>query len=382
MTLVMNGIDRIHEYSSLFNGKRLGLITAPTGTNRDLISTIDILFSKHHLTALFSPEHGVRGNTMSGAISTYTDSATGLPVFSLFGERNRPTPEMLANVDAIVYDVQDIGARSYTFISTMYYAMEESARHGKEFIVLDRVNPVGGLDVEGNMLNPAYRSFVGVVPIAMRHGMTVGELARFMNEEYEIGCALEVVPMSGWRRSMYYGDTDLQWIGTSPNVPDPDAALLYSSFHFLAATPVSFGRGTTQPFKLIGAPWLDADRLATALNGYGLPGVRFRPAYFNPMFNTGNLYGGELCRGVQVHLTDRKAFRAIETGIRTLFTIREQSGNHFHWRAAGQNCFRIDLFAGSDELRRDHIDVDALLEDWERQARIFDRQRTPYLLYD
>lgn len=379
MTMVMNGIDRIDEHAHLLEGKAVGLITAPTGLDRHFRSTIDILNEQFQLKALFSPEHGVRGDIQAGVkIPTYQDERTGIMVYSLYAGGHRPTQEMMDQVDVIAMDVQDIGSRYYTFISTMSKVMEECARCNKPFVLLDRVNPINGMDVEGRILDPAYKSFVGLHPIPARHGMTMGELALYFNDQFGIGCQLEVVPVSGWTRGMYFDECELPWVSPSYNIPSLDAAILYNGTCLIEGTNLSEGRGTVKPFEMIGAPWLDADRLAGAMNAYELPGVWFRPAYFTPFFSK---HADELCKGVQVHLTDRNTLNAVEMGVYLLKEVQRQSGDHFQWISHGKGRYFIDLLCGSDELRTEKMPVEQLLLNWSAQSGVFKEKRQPYLLY-
>jgi len=382
---VLPGIDILAQRNfDLLQGKRVGLITNQTGRSANGSSTIDLMATAPgvQLVALFSPEHGIRGEA-DVKLASGVDQRSGLPIHSLYGTSCRPTPEMLAGIELLVFDIQDIGARFYTYITTLYHIMSACARWRKTCIVLDRVNPSGGERIEGNILQPDFISGIGIWPIAMRHGLTIGEMARFFNTECGIGCDLHVVPVSGWRRSMLYADCDLAWINTSPQVPNPDAAILYNGISLIAGTPVSWGRGTTRPFEQVGAPWLDADDLAASLNDRKLPGVYFRPAYFMPTHFTGNLCAGQLCRGVHIHLTDRRVFNSVETGVRMLCEIKRRSGTQFFWRASGNSTDRyyIDFLCGSKELRESQ-DEEELLANWRRQSRDFAGRRAPYLLYD
>ncbi|MEZ0118644.1 UNVERIFIED_ORG: uncharacterized protein YbbC (DUF1343 family) [Heyndrickxia coagulans] len=325
--------DKVH----LLKGKRVGLITNPTGVDQSLNSIVD-RFARNsdiHLTALFGPEHGVRGSANAGAyVPFYTDSKTGLPVYSLYGETKKPTPEMLKDVDVLVFDIQDVGARFYTYIYTMAYAMEAAKEKGIPFIVLDRPNPIGGTKVEGPVLNPAYSSFIGMYPIALRHGMTAGELAKYFNKECGIGADLTVVPMKGWHRDRYADDTPLQWVMPSPNMPTLDTAIVYPGAALIEGTNISEGRGTTRPFELIGAPFIDGDLLAEKLNALGLPGVRFRSASFTP---TTSKWAGKLANGIQIHVTDRNAYQSVETGIAIVKTIHDLYPGQFAFRAEDKN---------------------------------------------
>ncbi len=378
---VRNGIDNIDRVKALAGGARIGLITAPSGLTRDLRSTVDVLREETNLVALFSPEHGVRGDIAAGEkVDTYTDEYTGLPVYSIYGGGSRPTAEMLEQVDIMAIDVQDVGSRFYTFISTMRNVMEECASHNKAFLVLDRLNPINGVDVEGNILDMNFKSFIGIAPIPQRHGLTMGELARLMNSEYGIKCELLIAEVTGWDRRSYFDQSGLYWIPPSPNMPTPDTAALYNGTCFFEGTKLSEGRGTTKPFEMIGAPWLDAEKLAKTLNAQKLGGVLFRPAYFEPYFSK---HKGELCRGVQVHITDRNALKPVALGLRMLKAVRDQNPDKFEWLPPFREGGRpfIDLLAGTDELRTSDIDMDMLLPKWESDARAFEQLRSKYLIY-
>ncbi len=372
------GIDNIDNHLDLFKGKRVGLITNATGINSNFASSIDVLKAKVNLVALYAPEHGIRGAVKAGdQIGYATDAKTGLPIYSLYGATKKPTPEMLAGIDVLAFDIQDIGARPYTYIYTMAYAMQAAAENGKTFVVLDRPNPVGGM-VEGGLVKPGFESFIGMYPIPLRHGMTVGELARYFNKEFAIGCDLAVVPLTGWTRDMHWDDTGLPWVMTSPNIPTPDSALVYSGTGIFGGTNVSEGVGTTRPFELIGATWLNAEDLAAKMNASNLPGVYFRPAYFSPRFggNTGKTLGG-----VQIHITDRHAYQAVRTGITLLYTIQEIGGDNFAYGFRSSGIPYIDLTVGDNGLRLGRYTLDELLAEWDKEAQQFKEKTKPYYLY-
>lgn len=379
--LTKNGIDRLRTEDFGLEGLKLGLITSPTGVCRDLTSSIDALHKAYDLRALYSPEHGVRGDIAAGGtVEPYTDERTGLPVYSLYGGDNRPQPEMLENIDALLIDVQDIGCRYYTYISTMRNSMEVCAKLGKAFVVLDRPNPIGGVAVEGNILETAFTSFVGIAPIPQRHGLTIGELALFFNMEYSIGCNLTVIPMDGWSRHQCFDQTDLLWVNPSPNMPGMDAALLYPGTCFFEGTNLSEGRGTTKPFEMIGAPWLNAEKLADTLNAKQLPGVLFRPVYFRP---SASKHQNVLCGGVQAHITCRETLDSIATGLTMLALMAEMSGSQFQWLPPNREkgSYFIDLLAGTDTLRKT-MDIPAYLNQCHKDSEAFTQLRKPYLLYN
>jgi uncharacterized protein YbbC (DUF1343 family) len=372
------GIDNIDKHLDLFKGKRVGLITNATGINSDFESSIDILKAKVDLVALYAPEHGIRGAAKAGdKIGHATDAKTGLPIYSLYGATKKPTAAMLADIDVLAFDIQDIGARPYTYIYTMAYAMQAAAENGKTFVVLDRPNPAGGM-VEGGLVKPGFESFIGMYPIPLRHGMTVGELARYFNKEFAIGCDLAVVPLTGWTRGMVWDDTGLPWVMTSPNIPTPDSALVYSGTGIFGGTNVSEGVGTTRPFELIGATWLNGEELADRMNAMGLPGVRFRPAYFSTRFggNTGKTLGG-----VQIHITDPHAYQAVRTGVTLLYVIQELGGDNFAFGFNGKGVPYIDLTTGDARLRLGSHSLEELLAEWAQEAYQFKEKAKQYYLY-
>lgn len=373
------GIDNIDTVLPALAGKRVGLITNSTGMNSKFESTVDVLYEKTNLVALFSPEHGIRGAVKAGdAVNTMIDSKTKLPVYSLYGQTKKPTPEMLADIDVVAFDIQDVGARAYTYIYTMAYAMQSCKELGKTMVVFDRPNPIGGVQIEGGLVQEGFKSFIGMYPIPIRHGMTVGELARLFNTEFGINCDLVVVEMTGWKRDMYFNDTGLPWVMTSPNIPTPDTALVYPATGIFGGTTISEGVGTTRPFELVGAPWLDADGLAAEMMNLKLPGVIFRPAYFMPRFG---LYQGETCAGVQLYITDRTKFEPVKTGISLLYTIKERSGDKFSFKRNDNPEGTIDLVTGSDVVRTGNYSLPELLNLWEKDAQQFVEMSQKYYLY-
>lgn len=373
------GIDRIDTYSQIFAGKRVGLITNSTGMNSNFQSSVDVLYANTNLVALFSPEHGIRGAVKAGdAVKASIDEKTQLPIYSLYGATKKPTAEMLADIDVLAFDIQDVGARSYTYIYTMAYAMQACKELGKTMVIFDRPNPIGGTQVEGNLIKPGFESFIGMYPIPTRHGMTVGELAKLFNSEFNIGCELVVIEMTGWKRDMYFDETNLPWVMTSPNIPTPNTALVYPGTGIFGGTNISEGVGTTRPFELVGAPWLDADELAEKMTALQLPGVIFRPAYFTPNFG---LYQNEACAGVQLHIVDKKTFLAVKTGISLLYTIKEMSGEKFSFMRNGKNESSIDLVTGDDSIRKGRYSLDQLSMLWEKEASQFRTMSKKYYLY-
>lgn len=379
--MVRNGIDNIWQYAHLLRGKRIGLITSPTGLASDFRSTIDLLHGEFQLTALFSPEHGVRGDQDAGAlVDTYRDEATGVPVFSLYRkDSKRLTPEMLDVVDLVVYDIQDVGTRYYTFIYTMLYALEDCAKAGKPFVVLDRINPLDGMTVEGNLVQDGFFSFVGNYPLAIRYGLTAGEVAVMANSRMGWNAELHVVRCSGWDRAMLFPDTGRVWIPPSMGIPAFETALLYPGTCLFEGTNLSEGRGTTAPFTLIGAPFVNAERLAREMNGKRLPGVYFRPAYFKPLASK---HQGELCGGVYVHVLDQQAVRPVEAGVHLLFTVKEQCAEFQFLPPVRENGRPfIDLLGGGPIFRDEHAEVRTLLERFEEESRLFAETKRQFHLY-
>ena len=375
----------LDEQKDLIKGKRVGLITNPTGVDQNLNSIVDLLYNDPdvELTALYGPEHGVRGDAQAGSyVEYYIDEETGLPVYSLYGQTRKPTPEMLENIDVLLFDIQDVGTRFYTYIYTMAYAMEAAQEKGIPFIVLDRPNPLGGQKVEGPVLDPDYASFVGNYPIPLRHGMTVGELATLFNEEFEIGADLTVVQMNGWKRNMYYHDTPLQFVMPSPNMPTFETALVYPGAALIEGTNVSEGRGTTKPFELIGAPFVNSTEFAAALNELNLPGVAFRAASFTPTFSK---HSGKLSHGVQIHITNKKPYDPIVTGLHIVKTLHDMYPDDFEFRArnsAGISFF--DNLIGNGwvmDAIKNGESIKSIEKQWENDLNEFKQVRKEFLLY-
>jgi len=389
---VLPGIDVLAARNfDLLHGKRVGLITNQTGRSSDNRSSIDILFHAPgvRLTALFSPEHGIRGIEDRKLASTI-DQATGLPVHSLYGANCRPTPEMLREVDMLVFDIQDIGTRFYTYIGTLSLAMKAAAQAGIPFVVLDRPNPIGGESVQGAIPsdNPAEndssskengcRELTSIHPIPTRHGMTIGELARLFNAEFDIGCDLHVVPMQGWQRGMYLDETGLEWVNPSPNMRSLEAALLYPGLGILESTNISVGRGTEEPFRLYGAPWVDAKSLLANLEHRSIPGVDFAQCSFVPIA-TGHPYKGATCFGVHVTVTDREQFDPVLTGMHLLQAVFETHPKQFFPDSG------FDVEVGNEEvwgfLTAGRMTPEVVMERWKGEQKLFGELRQSYLLY-
>ena len=380
---VMTGIDVLAGSAfKQLEGKRVGLITNPTGISYNFSSTVDILASAKNITlaGLYGPEHGVRGDVTAGAkIESHIDPVTGIPVHSLYGKTRKPTPEMLKGIDVLVYDIQDVGSRSYTYINTMAYAMEAAAENNIEFVVLDRPNPLNGLRVEGNILDMKFRSFVGQYPIPYVYGMTCGEFATMLNEEGWLAggkkCALTVVKMKNWKRSMTWEETGLPWVPTSPHVPNGLNAVYYSASGIIGELQtVNIGVGYTMPFQLIGAEWIDNRQLAATLNSKRLPGVYF-----------GDQQGKQLS-GVQIHITDHKSVNLTDINlyiIEALISLYPDK-NPFLLADSSRNAM-FDKVMGTDDVRKkltSGVTASSIIASWEKEISEFMKMRKKYLLYE
>jgi len=385
--VVRPGVEAFVEHPpALVRGKRVGLITNQSGIDRQRRSTIDLLRGVPNLTlvALYSPEHGIRGIAESRVASTL-DEKTGLPIHSLYGDTDKPTPQMLEGIDVLIYDIQDLGVRQYTFESTLALALQAAAERGIPIVVLDRPNPVTGTILEGNILEPAYQSFVGIYPVLSRHGMTVGELARMYNAEQRIGADLTVVPVEGWRRDMWWDETGLPWVNPSPNIRRLEAAIHYPGTVFFEAINVSEGRGTDLPFEQIGAPWLKNTAVAAAMNAMHLPGIRFEAVEF-PTAQPTRKYPGQLLKGVRFILTDRDAYRPLATSLLMIDLIRRLHPDQFQWVGADSrepHTLTIERHGGTARLRQaiEAGTLPQLLREWERDQATFRKKRAPYLIY-
>ncbi|HTH25050.1 MAG TPA: DUF1343 domain-containing protein, partial [Vicinamibacterales bacterium] len=370
-------------------GRKVGVVSNPASVDANYVHIVDAMMNAPGVTvgALFGPQHGFRSDVQDNMIETPhgNDCRRKVPVFSLYSETREPTAEMLRHVDTMVIDLQDIGARIYTYIYTMANCLRAGAKHGVNVIVCDRPNPIGGVDVEGPMLVPGNESFVGQFPIPMRHGMTIGELARFFNEYFEIKAPLEVIDMEGWSRSQYFDQTGLPFVMPSPNIPTLDSAIVYPGTVLFEGTNASEARGTTRPFELVGAPWVEAERFADEMNARQLPGVHFRPAVFEPTFQK---HAKKTCGGCQIHVLDRKTFKPVLTGVALIDAIKAAGPKDFGWRKPPYEYEHekepIDILAGSPALR---IAIDSgkkaeeLVPVWERESRPFKEVRAEYLVY-
>ena len=374
--------------SGRLRGLRVGVVCNHASVDHGFQHIVDRLTAQPgvSLGAIFGPQHGFRSDVQDNMIETPhgRDASRAVPIYSLYSDTREPSGEMLRGLDALVIDLQDIGARIYTYIYTMANCMRAAARYSVPVIVCDRPNPIGGA-VEGGRLEHGFESFVGQFPIPMRHGMTIGELARLFNDTFGIGAQLEVVPMEGWRREMYYDATGLRWVMPSPNMPTLDSAIVYPGTVLFEGTMLSEARGTTRPFELVGAPWIDAERFAAEMNAMELPGVFFRPAGFEPTFQK---HAKTACGGCQIHVLDRERFKPVLTGVALIWTFRRMDPDKFAWRQPPYEYehekLPFDILAGSAALR-EQIEAELPLADiaasWQDDEAAFDEQRAQHVLY-
>ena len=389
MRPVESGLEvLVRRRRGLLRGQRVALVTHQASIDARFEHAVTLLRDLRgvKVATLLAPEHGLWGAPQDHIwIDGTRDPATGLPVWSLYGPRREPSDAMLRGIDAVVVDLQDVGSRYYTFIWSMALVMRACARRGVSVVVLDRPNPLGGAIVEGNVADPGFASFVGLYPLAIRHGLTIGEIAGYLNEHHSIGCRLTVVPMRGWRRRMLWEDTGLPWVPPSPNMPTPGTARVYPGGCLIEGTNLSEGRGTTRPFEWIGAPYLDARRYAAALERERLPGVRFRPARFQPTFHK---WAGKLCDGVQVHVTDAARFKPFLTGLAEIAVARRLAPRRFAWRRPPyefeKRLMPIDILCGTDLIRRaieKGTPLRVIERAWQRDLERWKGLRERYLLY-
>ena len=387
-SVVRLGAERLLD-SRRLRGSRVAVVCNHASIGHGFAHVVDRLSSDAdvRLAAIMGPQHGFRSDVQDNMIETPhgTDAARRVPVYSLYSDTREPTPEMLAGVDVVVIDLQDIGARIYTYIYTMANCLKACARHGVPVIVCDRPNPIGGVEVEGERLAAGFESFVGLFPIPMRHGMTIGELARLFNDAFGLGADLDVVAMEGWTRAQFTDDTDVPWVMPSPNMPTLDTAVVYPGTVLFEGTMLSEGRGTTRPFELVGAPWVDAERFADTMNGLGLPGAFFRPAVFEPTFQK---HARTSCGGCQIHVTDRRRFTPLRTGVALIDQFRRSDPRAFAWRQPPyeyeHHKLPIDILAGSSTLRtqiESGMGAEAIAASWQDDETAFRKVRAPYLLY-
>ncbi len=387
--LIETGIDILsRESCKRLQGKRIGLLANPASVTSDLRHSSDVIHrSGADLACLFGPQHGYTGETQANMIEweSYTHPRFEIPVYSLYGRSREPEQSMLRNLDCLVIDLPDVGARPYTYLWTALLMVKACAAARVPVLVLDRPNVIGGDVVEGSILDSNYKSFVGLYPLPMRHGLTIAEALRMMNSKENIGCDLEVVTMNGWKRSMFFDETGIPWALPSPNIPTPDTALVYPGMVLLEGTNISEGRGTTRPFEIFGAPWIDADEFARAISALGLPGFVVRPHDFKP---TWDKYEGELCGGVQIHVTDRSVFQPVRIGAAAIALAASHCRDHFAWREPPYEYeyekMPIDILSGDAGFREtvdEDGDVMELFSAWERDEQTFLEARKEFLIY-
>jgi uncharacterized protein YbbC (DUF1343 family) len=389
--MIRTGLEvLIQSPPSYIKGQRLGLLTNQASVDRYLLHNRLVLQKTfgEKLTTLFAPQHGFYSEKQDNMIESAdeVDGVTGLPIFSLYGEVRKPGEEMFAGIDTLLIDLMDVGTRVYTFLSTMVYCLQAAVLYGKQVVVLDRPNPIGGVMVEGNVLRPDCSSFVGLYPLPMRHGMTFAELADFINTEYEIGAELKVVAMQGWQRQMLFRQTGLPWVFPSPNMPTPETALVYPGQVIWEGTNLSEGRGTTLPFEIFGAPFIDHDEVLTEVSRTELPGCFFRPLLFEP---TSGKWAGHVCQGFQLHVTDTDSYLPYRTSLAFLQAIMRLYPQQFKYKVPPYeyeyNRLPMDLILGSAEVRQqleNDLPIAAIEQSWRPELEIFQEKRTQYLLYD
>ena len=384
------GLEKLlRDKVDLLHGARIGLICNQASVDHQLRHAADLFHEQKgiNLTTLFGPQHGIRGDVQDNMIETAhaVDRTTGIPIYSLYSETREPTEEMLENVDTLVFDMQDVGCRIYTFIYTLANCMRAAKKYGQRVIVCDRPNPINGETVAGTVLEPEYASFVGQFPIATRHGMTVCELARMFNEHFGIGCELETITMEGWSREQWFDETDAPWVMPSPNIPTLASATVFPGTVHVEGTQISEGRGTTRPFELNGAPYILAEEYAAHLTRLGFPGVHFRGCGFQPTFQK---HAGVTCGGVQIHVTDRREFEPVIVGIAIVKVAHDLYREHFHWKTPpyeyvyDKNPF--DVIAGTDKLRvaiERGDSIESIAESWTDELGKFKRERERFTLY-
>lgn len=387
--MVETGCDILSaEACRRLKGDTIGLLANPASVTGDLLHTSGMLVSRGiKLDRLFGPQHGYRGETQANMIEWdgYIHPKLDIPVHSLYGRKREPDASMLEGLDSVVIDLPDAGARPYTYLWTAVLMMRACSANGIHVLILDRPNPIGGDTIEGPMLDEDYRSFVGLYPIPMRHGLTIAEALSMIHEREGLTCKLDVVKMKGWERSMLFSETGLPWVLPSPNIPTQETALVYPGIVMLEGTNISEGRGTTRPFEIAGAPWIDADDFARTLSGYNLDGAVFRPVFFKP---TWDKYSGEVCGGVQIHLKDARAFKPVRCGAAVIATASKMYPESFRWKEPPyeyeQTLPPIDIISGGPHLRKaidSSLGLSELFKSWERDEKRFEEDRSPFLLY-
>jgi uncharacterized protein YbbC (DUF1343 family) len=388
--MVLTGLDRLEKaWPKELKGLRAGLLVHPASVNRKLEHSLNVCLKskKFRLKALFGPQHGIRGETQDNMVEWegFFDPQTGLPVYSLYGHKRKPEPEMLKDIDVLAIDLQDIGSRYYTFIWTMELCMQACLECNKSVVVLDRPNPIGGLAIEGTVLEMFYESFVGQRPLPVRHGMTAGEIANYLKNEFYPSLDLHIIKMQGWKRNMCFDQTKLPWVMPSPNMPTLDTAIVYPGMCLLEGTNLSEGRGTTRPFEIFGAPFIGPDILIKRLREFKLSGIVFRPMSFQPTFQK---HAGKLCGGSQIHVIDRNKFRPFKTGVAILKAVSDLYPEQFRWKEPPYEYetekMPIDILAGTDRLRRDiekGENIKNMESWWSSETKVFEKIRKKYLLY-
>jgi uncharacterized protein YbbC (DUF1343 family) len=386
----VSGLDQLEKlWPRDLRGARVGLLSHPASVNSRIEHAVDVFrrSKKFRLVALFGPQHGLLGQTQDNMVEWegFRDPATGLPVYSLYGRVRKPTAEMLKHIDVLAVDLQDVGARYYTFIWTLDLCMEVCREHGKTVVVLDRPNPIGGSLTEGPVLQPAFASFVGLRPLPVRHGMTIGEIGHYLEDAFHPGIHYRVVPLRGWKRRQWFDETGLTWSMPSPNMPTLDTAAVYPGMCLLEGTNLSEGRGTTRPFEIFGAPFIHPGTIVKLLREFRLPGVVFRPLSFLPTFQK---HAGVLCGGAQIHVTDRAKFRPFRTGVAILKAVHNTYPRDFAWKQPPYEYeevkLPIDILAGSDRLRKgieSWNDVRDMESWWKEELKRFEKIRKEHLLY-
>jgi uncharacterized protein YbbC (DUF1343 family) len=389
--IVKTGIDLIEKrWPAKFTSANIGLLLHPASITSNFSYSADTCFrsKKFNVSALFGPQHGIRGETQDNMIEweSFRDKKTRIPVYSLYGKTRKPSIQMLSGIDIMVIDLQDVGARYYTFIWTMALIMEACEEQNKPVVILDRPNPINGKAIEGPVLKPKYSSFVGLQRLPIRHGMTIGEIGLYFKDAFYNQLPIDIIPMQGWKRDMWFDETGLPWVLPSPNMPTIETATVYPGMCLLEGTNISEGRGTTRPFEIFGAPFIDPEVLATKLKDMSLPGVIFRPLHFLPTFQK---HAGKLCGGAQIHLTDRGKFKPFKTAVAILKTVYDLYPGKFRWNKPPyeyeKNLSPIDILAGTDRLRKDieqSAPLDSMEAWWKSELRDFDSKiRRKYLLY-
>jgi len=387
---VQTGLDIFKKaWPKKFKGSRVGLLVHPASVNKKMEHAINLFlkFGKIQLNALFGPQHGIRGETQDNMVEWkgFRDKKTGIPVYSLYGHTRKSEPQMLKDIDALAIDIQDVGSRYYTFIWTMELCMQACLENNKSVVILDRPNPIGGKIIEGPVLDMTYSSFVGQRPLPIRHGMTVGEIANYLKNEFYYDLDLHIIKMHGWKRKMWFDETGIPWVLPSPNMPTPDTAIVYPGMCLLEGTNLSEGRGTTRPFEIFGAPFIESDALVKKLNEFKLPGVIFRPLYFLPTFQK---HAGKLCGGAEIHVMDRNKFNPFKTGVAILKAVHDIYPKQFKWKQPPYEYetekMPIDILAGTDRLRKDIGKGESLKNMevwWTEELRAFEKTRRQYLIY-